>query len=61
MFGTNNWRHMGWASRQPSGNVVSLDYAACGQNVVCSGAADHGDVYYIRSIDAGLTWSTRSS
>ena len=52
------WRHMGWGEPAASGNVVSLDYAACGQNVVCSGASDHGDVYYIRSTDAGLTWGT---
>ena len=58
MFGTNNWRHMGWGEPAASGNVVSLDYAACGQNVLCSGAADHGDIYYLRSIDAGLTWGT---
>jgi len=52
------WRHMGWGEPAASGNVVSLDYAACGQNVVCSGATDHGDIYYIRSTDAGLTWGT---
>jgi hypothetical protein len=52
------WRHMGWGQPAASGNVVSLTYAACGQNVVCSGATDHGDVYYIRSTDAGLNWGT---
>jgi hypothetical protein len=26
--------------------------------VVCSGATDHGDVYYVRSTDAGLTFGT---
>src|SRR5262249_45885671 len=52
------WRHMGWGEPAASGNVVSLDYAACGQNVVCSSATDHGDIYYIRSTDAGLTWGT---
>src|SRR6516164_7976255 len=56
MFGTNNWRHMGWGEPAASGMVVSLDYAACGQNVACGGATDHGDVYYVRSTDAGLTW-----
>src|SRR5262249_1279384 len=50
------WRHMGWGQPAASGNVVSLVYAACGQNVVCSGATDHGDIYYIRSTDAGVTW-----
>jgi hypothetical protein len=52
------WRHMGWGQPAANGNVVSLDYAACGQNVVCSSATDHGDIYYIRSTDAGVTWGT---
>ncbi|PYJ29445.1 MAG: hypothetical protein DME90_05515, partial [Verrucomicrobia bacterium] len=52
------WRHMGWGEPAVNGNVVSLDYACCGQNTVCSGATDHGDVYYIRSTDAGLTFGT---
>ena len=52
------WRHMGWGQPAASGNVVGLTYAACGQNVVCSGATDHGDVYFIRSTDAGLNWGT---
>jgi len=51
------WRHMGAGQPAASGNVVSLDYAACGQNVVCSGATDHGDIYYVRSTDSGLTWT----
>jgi Neuraminidase (sialidase) len=25
--------------------------------VICSGATDHGDIYYVRSTDAGLTWA----
>jgi dockerin type I repeat protein len=58
MFGTDNWRHMGWGEPAANGSVVSLDYAACGQNVSCGGATDHGDIYYIRSTDAGLTWGT---
>src|SRR5262249_14796680 len=56
--GITIWRHMGWGEPAAVGNVVSLDYAACGQNVVCNAATDHGDVYYIRSTDAGLTWGT---
>src|SRR5438270_7388470 len=56
--GTTIWRHMGWGEPAANGNVVSLDYAACGQNVVCNAATDHGDIYYIRSTDAGLTWGT---
>ena len=56
--GITIWRHMGWGQPAASGNVVSLTYAACGQNVVCSGASDHGNVYYIRSTDAGLNWGT---
>ena len=58
MFGTNNWRHMGWGQPAASGNVVSLDYAACGQFVGCGGSPDHGDIYYVRSTDAGVTWGT---
>ena len=49
---------MGWGEPAASGTVVSLDWAQCGQNVACSGATDHGDVYYIRSTDSGLTWGT---
>src|SRR5262249_41971210 len=49
------WRHMGWGEPAANGNVVSLDYACCGQNTTCSSATDHGDIYYIRSTDAGLT------
>ncbi|PYK47424.1 MAG: hypothetical protein DME51_13700, partial [Verrucomicrobia bacterium] len=52
------WRHMGWGEPAANGNVVSLDYAACGQVVYCANATDHGDIYYIRSTDAGLTWGT---
>src|SRR5438309_1860649 len=52
------WRHMGWGQPAANGSVVSLDYAACGQNVSCGSATDHGDVYYIRSTDAGVTWGT---
>ncbi|PYL50421.1 MAG: hypothetical protein DMF33_12880, partial [Verrucomicrobia bacterium] len=55
MFGTNNWRHMGWGQPVANGNFVSLDYAQCGQNVACTGATDHGNIYYVRSTDAGLT------
>ena len=51
------WRHMGWGQPAASGNVVSLDYACCGQNVPCNTATDHGDIYYIRSTDAGLTFA----
>ena len=52
---------MGWGQPAASGNVVSLDYAACGQLVGCSGATDHGNVYYVRSTDAGVTWGTARS
>src|SRR5207244_13556062 len=47
------WRHMGWGQPAVNGNVVSLDYACCGQNVACNTATDHGDIYYVRSTDAG--------
>src|ERR1043166_5748727 len=56
MFGTNNWRHMGWGEPVANGNFVSVDYSACGQNVSCGGATDHGDVYFVRSTDAGVTF-----
>jgi N-acetylneuraminic acid mutarotase len=46
-------RHMGWG--QPAGGpggVVHYAYAAHGT------ATDEGDIYYIRSTDSGVTWST---
>jgi hypothetical protein len=46
-------RHMGWG--QPGaglGNVVHYAYTAHGTG------ADEGDIYYIRSTDGGITWST---
>ncbi len=60
MFGTNDWRHMGWGEPAANGNNVFLDWAACGSggNTVCTSAADHGDIWFIRSTDAGLTWGT---
>src|ERR1051326_1463877 len=61
MFNNGNtgiWRHMGWGQPAVNGSVVSLDYAACGQGVYFANATDHGDIYYIRSTDAGLTWGT---
>ncbi len=30
MFGTNDWRHMGWGEPAANGNNVFLDWAACG-------------------------------
>src|SRR5438552_2131650 len=56
--GINMWRHMGWGEPEANGIVVTLDYAACGQPTYCANATDHGDIYYIRSTDAGLTWGT---
>src|SRR6266446_1328007 len=52
------WRHMGWGEPAANGANVFLDWAACGSGgaTVCSGAADHGDIWFIRSTDAGLTW-----
>ena len=40
--------------------MVGLTYAACGNPAggACSGQTDHGNVYYIRSTDAGLNWGT---
>src|SRR5438552_237641 len=36
--GINMWRHMGWGEPAANGNVVSLDYAACGQPTYCANA-----------------------
>jgi hypothetical protein len=54
------WRHMGWGQPAANGNVVSLNYASCGipSGGACNTQTDHGDIYYIRSTDAGLTWGT---
>jgi hypothetical protein len=52
------WRHMGWGEPAASGNNVYYDWAQCGQNVSCSGATDHGDVYFQRSTDGGVSWGT---
>jgi Neuraminidase (sialidase) len=46
------WRHMGWGEPAvgPKG-VVHYDYAGAGTN------GDVGDIFYVRSIDNGKTWS----
>ena len=46
------WRHMGWGEPGvgPS-NVVHYVYAGAGTN------GDHGDIFYVRSTDNGMTWS----
>jgi hypothetical protein len=51
------WRHMGWGQPAAINHVVHYVYAQCGQNVACDTATDHGDVYYIRSTDSGVTFS----
>src|SRR5262249_15702619 len=52
MFNTpiTQWRHMGWGQPVANGNFVSIDYAQHGTG------SDLGDVYFVRSTDAGLTW-----
>ena len=45
------WRHEGWGEPAAFNGVVSLVYAQHGAG------ADAGDVYYIRSIDKGVTFS----
>lgn len=46
------WRHMGWG--QPAaGPRGVVHYAYAGK-----GAHENGDIYYVRSADNGLTWST---
>jgi hypothetical protein len=52
------WPHMGWGEPAASNHVVHYVYAQCGQNVACNTATDHGDVYYIRSTDSGVTFAT---
>jgi hypothetical protein len=52
------WRTFGFGQPAAAGNNVYYDWAQCGQNVVCSGATDHGDIYFQRSTDSGVTWST---
>jgi hypothetical protein len=47
------WRYMGWG--QP-GRVKGVTHYAYGGKGVNTG--DTGDIYYTRSIDNGLTWST---
>src|SRR6266566_3852200 len=51
MFGTY-WRHMGWGEPAAFNHVVSYVYAQHGAG------ADPGDVFYIRSTDSGVTFST---
>jgi hypothetical protein len=48
------WRHMGWGEPAvgPTG-VVHYAYAGHGSG------ADPGDIFYVRSIDNGATWSAR--
>ncbi len=48
------WRHMGWGEPGVGPNgVVHYTYAGKGQ-----ASGDNGDIYYVRSADNGLTWST---
>jgi hypothetical protein len=61
MYGSGTsgyWRHMGWGEPAAYNHVVHYVYAQCGQNVTCPSATDHGDVYYIRSTDSGVTFGT---
>jgi hypothetical protein len=51
------WRQTGWGEPAAFNHVVHYVYAQCGQNVACSSATDHGDVYYIRSTDSGVTFA----
>src|SRR3954468_4551999 len=45
------WRHEGWSEPSAYNNVVHLVYAQHGAG------SDAGDVYYIRSVDGGVTFS----
>ncbi len=47
------WRHMGWGEPGVGADgVVHYAYAGQGQQ-----PNDHGDIYYVRSTDNGVTWS----
>jgi len=50
--GGGYWRHEGWGEPAAFNSVVHLVYAQHGA------ASDPGDVYYIRSTDGGVTFST---
>jgi len=52
------WRQFAWGEPAAVGNDVYYDWSQCGQDVVCSGATDHGDIYFQRSTDSGVTWSS---
>ncbi len=48
------WRHMGWGEPAVGPNkVIHYAYAGKGQ-----ASGDNGDIYYVRSTDNGVTWST---
>ena len=55
---STTWREFGIGQPAALGNNVYYDWAQCGQDVVCSDAADHGDIYFQRSTDSGVTWSS---
>jgi len=48
------WRHMGWGEPGVGPNGV-VHYAYAGQGQAPN---DNGDIYYVRSADNGLTWSS---
>jgi hypothetical protein len=47
------WRHMGWGEPGVGANGV-VHYAYAGQGTA---SQDHGDIFYVRSTDNGVTWS----
>jgi hypothetical protein len=55
---STTWREFGIGQPAAAGNDVYYDWAQCGQDVACSDAADHGDIYFQRSTDSGATWSS---
>ncbi len=55
---SSHWRQFGWGEPAAVGNDVYYDWAQCGQDVVCSGATDYGDIYFQRSTNSGVTWSS---
>src|SRR5260370_39828979 len=52
MLGIAAWRHMRGGEPAAVGDGVSLDSSQQGAT------GDRGDIYYVRSTDAGVTWAT---
>lgn len=60
MFGTGTWEYMGYGQAAAVDKTVGYVYTKCGGRsaVPCPESEDKGDVYFVGSTDAGLTWGT---